>query len=88
MRRSLVTLFLLAVVPLAGLSAQSVRRESRELRHAERALRGDVIDRRQAARAGDATGVRRESREIRHGRRDVRQESRDVRRAVRARRRS
>lgn len=82
MRGRLFALALIAIVPLSNLSAQRVRHEARDLRQAKRELQRDVVDRRQAARAGNERAVRRETREIQRDKRDIRQERRDLRRAA------
>ena len=87
MRRTIIALAVLALLPVASASAQRVvRREARDVRMAQRELREDKADRRQDARDGDRGEVRRDTREIRRDQRVLHREKRDLKHAVARRR--
>ena len=83
MRRTIAALAVLTLLPLATVSAQrAVRREAHDVRVAQRELREDQADRRQAVRTGDRREVRQETREIRRDQRVLHREQRELKRAI------
>ena len=87
MRRTIVALAFLALLPVASASAQRVvRREARDVRMAHRELVRDRAELRRDVRAGDRRDVLRDRREIRHDTRVLQREKRELRRVVGRRR--